>query len=293
MTRRIRRTLPPMGRPYEGIQLLLELVAHHNPKLTELDELVRQRSQDYLPGLTYSSGKEDILYFCYRQLGLFTSADNRFWLSDSGRGIYRDLQTPEFDMSLFLHIVERSRENFAYFYRVYDALEAYAQRGEFEIPLPVFNSLLLEKSNKWSSKEIRNLLIGCGAVQEKDNAIAVVAPFFLVDLKQKQLERLWEVTAQILQKEGRLIYPELVAKLRGIYPSMDWHELETAFRSGLVLSKTRASEFSLRMFALWEVGSLTSSAIFAICRGVGVFIISTMGRNSARQWTRGISRMIQ
>ena len=249
MPTEIRQTLPAMGRPYEGIQLLLELVAQNTPTLIELDELVRQQRQNYLPGLRYYSGKEDILYFCHKQLGLFNFVDNHFQLSDWGRNIYRYLQTPEFDRSLFFHLVERSRisksglKNFASFYRVYDTLETYAQSGEFEIPLSLFNSLLLEKSNKWSSKEIRNLFIGCGAVQEKGDMITVDPSFFSVDLRQKQIEDLWVATARILQTEGRLIYPELVAKLRGIHPAIEWYELETAFRSGLILSKTRASEY--------------------------------------------------
>jgi len=87
------------------------------------------------------------------------------------------------------------------------------------------------------------LFIGCGAVQAKGDVIVVDPSFFSVDLRQKQIKDLWVATARILQTEGRLIYPELVAKLRGIHPAIEWYELETAFRSGLILSKTRASEY--------------------------------------------------
>ncbi len=118
-----------------------------------------------------------------------------------------------------------------------------AQNGQFELSISGFNSLLLEKSNKHSSKEIRDLLFGCGAVREQEGKIVIIPSFFSVDLQQKQLERLLAATVQILQDEGRQVYPELVAKLQRIHSSMDWHQLEEDFRSKLILSRTRASEY--------------------------------------------------
>jgi len=240
---RPRPSLPLMGRPYEGIELLLQLVAQHRPTLSELDKLVGQYKQASLQGVGYYSGKEDILHFCHEQLGLFDIKNGRLELADNGRELYRFLHTPQFGMHLFQHLAECSREKFTYFYRVYEALEVRARGGEFEMALPTFNSLLLEKSNKRSSKEIRRLLFGCGAVRQEDDNIVIIPSFFSVNLRQKQLERLWASVPQILENEGRLTYAELVARLRHLHPSLDWDELEAEFHSGLILSRTRASKY--------------------------------------------------
>jgi hypothetical protein len=238
-----RPSLPLMDRPYEGIELLLQLVAQHSPTQSELDALVAQYRQGSLQRLYYNPGKEDILYFCHKQLGLFDVRNNRLQLTDNGRKLYRFLHTPQFGMHLFQHLVECSREKFTYFYRVYEALEMRARSGEFEMLLSTFNSLLHEKSNKRSSKEIRRLLFGCGAVRQEDDNIVIIPSFFSVNLRQKQLEHLWASVPQILENEGRLTYAEVVTRLRHLHPSSDWDELEAEFRSGLILSRTRASEY--------------------------------------------------
>lgn len=245
MAKNPRPSLPLMDRPYEGIELLLQLVAQYSPTQSELDALVAQYRQGNLQRLYYNPGpgKDDILYFCHKQLSLFDVRNARFQLTDSGRELYRFLHTPRFGMQLFHHLVECSREKFTYFYRVYEALQIRAQRGEFEMLLSTFDSLLLEKSNKRSFKEIRRLFFGCGAVRQEDEKIVIIPSFFFVNLRQKQLERLWASVPQILANEGRLTYAEVVARLLRLHPSLDWGELEAEFRSGLILNWTRASEY--------------------------------------------------
>jgi len=232
-----------MYSPYEGIALLLELVAQNRHTQKELDDLVINHKEIHSLQLYYNPGKDDILCFCHKKLGLFDIVDNRFQLSAQGSALYQYLNTPEFGMQLFLYLVECSKENFTYFHRVYEALEMLAQRGEFELPLSVFNSLLIEKSNRRSNKEIGKLLIGCGAVHKHDDRIQIDPDFFSVDLLQKQLERLWSETIKILRSGKRMDYQELVAELNNVYPSVDWSEIQDAFRSGLMLTRTRASEY--------------------------------------------------
>ena len=244
MAKKARITLPLMGRPYEGIELLLKLVARYVPTISELDELIRERQQTVLLGLIYYSGKDDILYFCHKQLSFFEIENDRLELTKKGHELYQYLDTPQFGMRLFQYLVECSYDKFRSFYWVYQALEILAQKGEFEITLNDLKSILLEKSNKRSSKEIYQLLIGCGAIQENDKSIRIIPSFFSVDFRKKQLDRLWTTTAQLLESEGRLLYPDLRLRLTNDYPSIDWQDIEADFRSRLILSRTRASEFA-------------------------------------------------
>lgn len=245
MGRQPRATLPRMGRPYQGIQLLLELVASYNPSEPQLDELVREHQEDSLPKLVYLSGREDILFFCYRLLKLFDYdlCERRFRLSDVGRSLCHFLHTPEFGFRLFSHIVERSRESFTYFYSVYEALEMKALDGQFELPTRAFRSLVLERSNKHSSKEIQSLLFESGAIREQPDSIVIEPSFFSVDFRERQIEGLLVSTEQMILQYGRQVYPDLLARLRRIYPYADWDQLEDAFRARLIISRTRASEY--------------------------------------------------
>ncbi|MBA7635556.1 hypothetical protein ES703_43160 [subsurface metagenome] len=243
MTRGVRPSLPLMGKPYEGIELLLNLVAQRNPSQSELDELMQQHRQGDLQGLSYYSGHDDILYFCHKQLGLFEIINGVFKLTDDGREIYRFLDTPQFGVRLLQHLVECSSEKFSYFYWVYKDLESRVQKGDLEMPQTEFKAMVLEKSNKRSSKEVTRLLTGCGVILEKEDKVFINGSVFSMDLRQEQLERLWRSTAQILELDGRLIYPEILTRLQQLYPNMDWDDLERDFRSGLILSSTRASEY--------------------------------------------------
>jgi hypothetical protein len=218
------------------------LTAQHNPTQTELDELVRQHKADKLRGPRYYSGKEDILYFCRDQARLLQVDNGRIELTEKGQELYGFLHTPEFGIRLFHWLVEASKERFSYFYKVYQALEAQAREGNLEIPVSAFNSILAE-TNKVSAKEIRRLLLDCGAVRQQDDSLILEPVFFSIDVRQRELNRLLSAISKMLTEEGRLIYPDTRARLRDLYPSIDLENLEGDLRARLRLNSTRAVEY--------------------------------------------------
>jgi len=240
---KVRSTLARMDKPYEGIILILELVEAHNPRLSDLDALIAKARMDRMGGPYYKSGDEDILFFCTRQLGIIEQGeDDRFHLNGKGGKLHRLMYTPGFKTELFLALLEASMERFSYFHKVYESLEGYVRRFQTRLPRPVFDAIISE-TNRASGKEIRHLLLGCGAIKEEGQDVILQSEFFSMDAEEIQIGQLLTAIGDMLERDGRLLYPDTMTRLQALYPAIDVKALEPQLRSRLRVNSTRATEY--------------------------------------------------
>ncbi|MFQ5884214.1 MAG: hypothetical protein ACE5IO_03845, partial [Thermoplasmata archaeon] len=210
--------------------------------IEELDKLIPEEKSARGIQAEYHSGVEDVLYFCRRQLGVVKLKDNRFKLTQAGERLHRYLYTPAFPEELFRLLIQTSTERFTYFYQVYSALNRYVQQGVTTIPQPELRALL-EETNRVSKKEIKRLMIACGAIEVKGDTVSLNPRLLGIDPTEVQITQLLNSIAPMIQEEGRLIYPETIKRLETLHPEIDIRRLEPALRSRLWLNASRTVEY--------------------------------------------------
>lgn len=237
-----RKTLTRMDDPYNGIILTLELVGMHSPTLIQLEELVVEEKEARGLRVQYNSGKEDILYFCWHQLGIVELVGEHFKLTEAGERLKHHLYTPAFSEELLQLLVEVSLERFTYFYQVYSALNRYVRKGVTTLTYSTLQALL-DETNSVSKKEIKRLLVACKAIRVEDDMISLNPRLLGIDPAEVQVTQLLNSIARMIEKEGRLVYSDAIKQLEILYPETDIRKLELALRKRLWLNATRTVEY--------------------------------------------------
>lgn len=237
-----RKTLTRMDDPYNGIILILELVGMHCPTLIELEELVVEEKEARGLRVQYNSGKEDVLYFCWHQLGIVELVGEHFKLTETGERLRRYLYTPAFSEELLQALVEASLKRFTYFYQVYSALNQYARKGVTTLTHSTLQALL-DETNSVSKKEIKRLLIACRAIAIGDDMVSLNPHLLGIDPAEVQVTQLLNSIARMIEREGRLVYSDTVKQLEMLHPEIDIRKLEFALRKRLWLNAARTVEY--------------------------------------------------
>jgi len=237
-----RKTLARMDDPYNGIILILELVQSHQPTLEELGKLITEEKSTRGLRVQYNSGKEDILFFCRCQLGIIKLTGRRFELTETGRLLHRYLYTPAFAEELFRLLVQESAERFSYFYHVYSALGHYVQQGQTTIA-KIELEALLDETNQVSKKEIKRLMMACGAIEIQGDVVCLNPRLLGIDPIEVQVTQLLNSIERMIQEERRLVYPETIKRLAKLHPKINISEIEDKLRSRLWLNATRTVEY--------------------------------------------------
>lgn len=237
-----RKTLARMDDPYNGVIVILELVAIHRPTLEELDKLVAEEKGARGLRIQYHSGNQDILSFCWRQLDVIKLADRCFELTERGQHLHRYLYTPAFAEELFGLLVQMSAERFSYFYHVYLALKRHVQQGKTTITQPEFRALL-DETNQVSKKEIKRLMIACRAIEIRDDMVCLNSRLLGIDPTEAQITRLLHSIERMMQEEGRLVYADTIRRLAKRHPEINIGEVEARLRSRLWLNASRTVEY--------------------------------------------------
>lgn len=241
-TARLRRSLPLMEHPYEGIVQILEMAAREQPTAEELQARFEQRKQTGRPTPFFRNGDDDILYFMGRLLGLVHFDGPRLCLTEAGQKLFSHLYSDDFGVELFRYLLAQSRYKFSYFAQVADGLRNQVQLYGRRVPLSTYKAIL-GGTNRRSSKEIRSLVTSCGVVREIDNEIEIDAVFLDQDADTLDLQRLVESVRSLIDQRGTIVYSELIVELAEVFPSQRLSELETKLRSALRINASRTTEY--------------------------------------------------
>jgi hypothetical protein len=237
-----RKTLARMEDPYNGIILVLDLVSVHKPTIKELDRLIPEEKSAKGIRPEYHSGEEDVLFFCWRQLGIIKLEDDHFELTSAGERLKKYLYTPAFPGELFQLLVQASLERFTYFYQVYSALNKYVCQGVTTITHSELQALL-DETNRVSKKEIKRLMLACGAIEIENGSITLNLHLLGIDPTEVQIIQLLDSIRQMKQESGQLIYSDTIEQLETLHPEIDIERLESRLRSRLWLNASRTVEY--------------------------------------------------
>jgi len=238
----IRRSLPIMGYPYEGIVQILEIVARDQPTIQELHDWLQQRKESGRPTPFFRSGDDDMLYFVQTLLSLVKLAGIRLQLTELGRQLYGQLHTDNFGLTLFRLILEASRQRFTYFAQVVDNLHTQVSLYGWMLPASVYQAILRE-TNKRSAKEIRSLLAGYGAVHEFGSEVEINAQAFGQDADTVDINNLVLIIRSIVDERGPIVYGDAIKELAKRYSPKRLNQLETRLRARLRTNATRTTEY--------------------------------------------------
>lgn len=237
-----RRSLPTMGRPYEGIVQILEIIVRDQPTIQELDDWLQQRKESGRPVPFFRSGDDDILYFIQTLLGLVNLDGSRLQLTELGRQLYEQLHTDDFGLALFRLILAASRQKFTYFAQVVDNLRAQVSLCGWTFATSAYQAILRE-TNKRSAKEIRSLLAGCGVVREFGSEVEINPQTFGQDSDAIDINNMVDMIRSIVDKRGPIVYSDALKELTDSYSSQRLNELETRLRARLRINATRTAEY--------------------------------------------------
>lgn len=240
--RHLRRSLPAMDYPYEGIVQLLEIVAREQPTVGEIQLKLSQRRQSGRPTPFFHGGKEDILCFVWKLLNLVYFDGPYLHLTEAGRRLYAHLYSDYFGVELFRYLLLESRQRFSYFFQVVEELRNQVQLHGRRLPILTYKSIL-HRTNKRSSKEIDSLLRACGVVRETNGDIEADAMILDEDADTLDLQRLLQLTHSLVRQYGTVVYSDLIAELAKNFPVQRLHELEAMLRSHLRINATRTTEY--------------------------------------------------
>lgn len=240
--RRLRRSLPTMDYPYEGIVQVLEMVAREQPTAEELQLKFSQRKQTGRPTPFFRKGDDDILYFVWRLLDLVRFDGLRLCLTEAGQKLYMHLYSDDFGIELFRYLLAESRYKFSYFFQVVDELRSQVHLYGRRLPLSTYRSIL-GRTNRRSLKEIHSLLGACGVVREIGSEIEVDALILDQDTDTLDLQRLLESARSLISQRGTMVYGDFIGELAKVFPSQRLSELETKLRSHLRINASRTTEY--------------------------------------------------
>lgn len=238
----VRRSLPTMGHPYEGIIQILEIVARDQPTIQELHDWFQQRKESGRPTPFFRSGDDDILYFVQTLLGLVNLDGIRLQLTELGRQLYGQLHTDSFGLTLFRLILAVSRQKFTYFAQVVDNLQAQVSLYGRTFPASAYQAILRE-TNKRSAKEIRSLLAGCGVVHEFSSGIEINAQALGQDADTVDINNMVDMIRSIVHERGPVAYSDAINELTNKYSFQRVNQLETRLRARLRINATRTTEY--------------------------------------------------
>jgi len=231
-----------MDDAYNGIILILELVRVHHPTLGELDKLVAEEKGARGLSVQYHSGKEDILSFCQCQLKIVKLVNRQFELTGRGQHLHRFLYSEAFPEELFHVLVSMSAERFLYFNHVYIGLTRHVQKGRTTIARAELEALL-DETNKVSRKEIKHLMVACGAVEIQDDKVRLSPHLLGIDPTEVQIRHLLNSLEDVMKEHGRLVYAEAIGHLERLHPDINIKAVESRLRSHLVLNASRTVEY--------------------------------------------------
>lgn len=238
----VRRSLPIMGHPYEGIIQILEIVARNQPTIQELHDWLQQRKESGRPTPFFRSGDDDILYFIQTLLGLVNLDGIRLQLTELGRQLYEQLHTDNFGLTLFRLILAASRQKFTYFAQVVDNLQVQVSLYGWTFPASAYQAILRE-TNKRSAKEIRSLLVGCGVVHEFGSEVEINAQALGQDIDTVEINNIVDMIRSIVHERGPVVYSDAINELTNKYSSQRVNQLETRLRARLRINATRTTEY--------------------------------------------------
>lgn len=238
----MRPTLPYMRQPFEALELIVELVRSYCPTLEELSHhLLEQRRTKGLR-FYYREGKEDVLYFAWKQVGLVVLERGRFELTEKGKELSRYLHTPNFGRELFRVLVEASTQKFRYFREVYETLNDHAEADVLVLSRAEFDQVM-QRANVRSGKEILALMKGCGALKEGPLGYRLSPEHFGLSLEEAQLRSLLRSIESMFSSDARLTYADAMARLRLVHPHVALEPLEPELRRHLWLSASSSVEY--------------------------------------------------
>jgi len=240
--RHVRRSLPAMDYPYEGIVQFLEIVAREQPTIGNLQSKLSQRRQSGKPTPFFREGKDDILHFVWKLLNLVYFDGACLHLTEEGRRLHTHLYSDHFGIELFRYLLLQSRQRFSYFYQVIDELRNQVQLHGRRLPTLTYRSIL-HRTNRRSSKEIDSLLRACGIVRDANGEIEVDALILDEDADTLDLQRLLQLTRSLVSHYGTVVYSDLIAELGKDFPIGRLSELEPMLRSHLRINATRTTEY--------------------------------------------------
>ena len=236
----VRRSLPTMGYPYEGIVQILEIVARDQPTIQELHDWLQQRKETGRPTPFFRSGDDDVLYFVQTLLGLVKLDGIRLKLTGLGKQLYGQLHTDSFGLALFRLVLEASRQRFTYFAQVVDNLHTQVSLYGWMLPASVYQAILRE-TNKRSAKEIRSLLAGCGVVHEVGGEVEVNVQALEQDTDT--INNIINIIHSMVNERGPIVYGDAINELAKRYSPHRLSLLETRLRARLRINATRTTEY--------------------------------------------------
>lgn len=235
-----RGSLPIMGRPYEGIVQILEIVERDQPTIEDLSDWFQQRKESGRPTPFFRSGDDDILTFVKSLLGLVALDGRRLVLSELGRELYTQLHTGEFGAALFRLVLEMSRQRFTYFAQAVDTLHGHVNLHGCTLKAHAYQAILQE-SNKRSAREIHALLVGCGVVHKLNGEVEVNLQ--VLEQDTDTVDHILQRIGSMVAEHGPIVYSEAIDELKKLYAPSRLSSLETRLRTRLRINATRTTEY--------------------------------------------------